>query len=78
MIVQFTLRNLGVGCVVRDFAGEYLESGQLFELRFNQIIPKRHFCVVTNKKNPISAAAENLLSLVLGQKEEDYDYNHYI
>ncbi|MBP3475298.1 MAG: LysR family transcriptional regulator [Lachnospiraceae bacterium] len=64
MIVQFTLRNLGVGCVVRDFAGEYLDSGQLFELRFNQIIPKRHFCVVTNGKNPMSAAAKNLLELV--------------
>lgn len=64
MIVQFTLRNLGVGCVVRDFASEYLDSGQLFELRFNQIIPKRHFCVVTNGKNPMSAAAKNLLELV--------------
>lgn len=64
MIVQFTLRNLGVGCVVRDFATEYLNTGQLFELRFNQIIPKRHFCVVTNGKNPMSAAAKNLLELV--------------
>ena len=64
MIVQFTLRNLGVGSVVRDFAREYLDSGQLFELRFNQIIPKRHFCVVTDGKNPISAAAQNLLELV--------------
>ena len=64
MIVQFTLRTLGVGCVVRDFAREYLDSGQLFELRFNQIIPKRHFCVVTDGKNPISAAAQNLLELV--------------
>lgn len=64
MIVQFTLRNLGVGCVVRDFAREYMDSGQLFELRFNQIIPKRHFCVVTDGKNPISAAAQNLLELV--------------
>lgn len=64
MIVQFTLRNLGVGCVVRDFAREYLDSGQLFELRFNQIIPKRHFCVVTDARNPVSAAAKNLLELV--------------
>ncbi|MBO5474569.1 MAG: LysR family transcriptional regulator [Lachnospiraceae bacterium] len=64
MIVQFTLRNLGVGCVVRNFASEYLDSGQLFELRFNQIIPKRHFCVVTAGKSPVSAAAKNLLELV--------------
>ena len=64
MIVQFALRNLGVGCVVRDFAQEYLDAGQLFELRFNKIIPRRHFCVVTDTKNPISAAARNLLALV--------------
>lgn len=63
MIVQFALRNLGVGCVVRDFAQEYLEDGRLFELRFNMIIPKRHFCVVTNPKYPASAAARNLLDL---------------
>ncbi|MBQ6806645.1 MAG: LysR family transcriptional regulator [Lachnospiraceae bacterium] len=64
MIVQFALRNLGVGCVMRDFAKEYLESGRLFELRFNQIIPRRHFCVVTDAKNPVSVAARNLLELV--------------
>ena len=64
MIVQFALRNLGVGCVVRDFAQEYLDAGQLFELRFNKIIPRRHFYVVTDTKNPISAAARNLLALV--------------
>ncbi len=64
MIVQFALRNLGVGCVVRDFAREYLEDGRLFELRFNTIIPKRHFSVVTNPKNLLSAAARNMLELL--------------
>lgn len=64
MIVQFALRNLGVGCVIRDFAREYLEDGRLFELRFNKIIPKRHFCVVTNPRNPLPVAARNLLELV--------------
>ncbi|MCM1253648.1 MAG: LysR family transcriptional regulator [Clostridium sp.] len=72
MIIQFALRNLGVGCVVRDFAREYLDSGQLFELRFNKIIPKRHFCVVTDKKNPMSAAARNLLALVEEKRETEY------
>lgn len=66
MIVQFTLRNLGVGCVVKDFAMEELESGKLFELRFNKIIPKRHFCVVTDSRNPLSAAGRELLALIEG------------
>lgn len=67
MIVQFALRNLGVGCVMREFAREYLNSGTLFELRFNKIIPKRQFCVVTNTKVPLSAATANMLRLL--QKE---------
>ncbi len=70
MIVQFALRNLGTGCVVRDFAQEYLDTGQLFELRFNKIIPKRHFCIVTDEKNPMSAAARNLFALIYENKED--------
>ncbi len=65
MIVQFAQRNLGVGCVIRDFAKEYLEDGRLFELRFNKIIPKRNFSVVTNSRNPLTAAARNMLELLI-------------
>lgn len=64
MIVQFALRNLGVGSVVRDFAGEYLEDGRLFELRFNKMIPKRKICVVTEAEGPLSKAAEEFLGMV--------------
>lgn len=64
MIVQFALRSLGVGCVVKDFAKEYLDSGRLFELRFNKMIPKREFCVVTHKKSPLSFAAGKLLDII--------------
>ena len=64
MIIQFALGNLGIGCVVRDFAREYIESGRLFELRFNKMIPKRQICMVTNKKLPVSMAAKRLLELV--------------
>lgn len=64
MIVQFALRSLGVGSVVRDFAVEYLESGMLFELRFNQMIPKRQFCVVQNIRAPLSAASRKLLEMM--------------
>lgn len=69
MIVQFALRSLGVGCVVRDFAGEALDSGLLFELRFNKLIPKRSFCVVTNGRLPLSAAAGRLLGIMRGAGE---------
>lgn len=64
MIVQFAERNLGVGNVVRDFAAGALEKGTLFELRFNKMIPKRHFCVVTNKDSAMNLAAEKLLRIM--------------
>lgn len=64
MIVQFALRSLGVGCVVRDFAAEYLERGRLFELRFNKIIPKRKICVVADTKTTLSRAAEEFLNMI--------------
>lgn len=64
MIVQFVRRNLGVGCVVKDFAKDYVDSGLLFELRFNKIIPKRQFCVVRNTKIPMNTAAKKLLQIM--------------
>lgn len=71
MIVQFALRSLGVGCVVKDFAAEYLNSGLLFVLRFNKMIPKRSFCVVRSAKMPLSALAEKLWTDVTGDRKKD-------
>jgi DNA-binding transcriptional LysR family regulator len=64
IIVKFAQRNLGVGCVVRDFAKEALEGDQLFELTFKEAIPKRHFCIITSHQNPISKAAKELLDML--------------
>lgn len=64
IIVKFAGRNLGVGCVVKDFAKEAIEAGQLFELHFHHEIPRRHFCIITGKNNPISTAAKELLRML--------------
>ncbi len=65
IIVQFTLRNLGIGSVVRNFAEKYIGSGELFELKFKKEIPHRNFCIVTSDKNPISTAAKELLGMLI-------------
>lgn len=71
MIVQFALRNLGIGCVVRDFAKEALDNGTLFELRFNELIPKRNFSVVKNSRQEMSLAAGKLLDILgIGEKND--------
>lgn len=64
MIVQFALRSLGVGCVVRDFAQEEIDSGRLFELRFNKMIPKRSVCIVYDGKARLSTAARALFEII--------------
>ena len=64
MIVQFALRNLGIGCVMKEFAQTEIESGRLFELRFNKIIPKRQFCVITDERHALSTAARTLRGLM--------------
>ncbi len=64
MIVQFTLRNLGIGSVVRNFAEKFVVSGELFELKFRKQISTRNFCIITSNKNPISTAARKLLDMM--------------
>lgn len=64
MIVQFTLRNLGIGSVVRNFAEKSIASEELFELKFRKQIPKRNFCIITGDRNPISTAAKELLDML--------------
>lgn len=64
IIVKFAVRNLGIGCVVKDFAEEALTSGKLFELKFHKDIPRRHFCIITGNHNPISTAARELLKML--------------
>lgn len=64
MIVQFALRNLGIGCVVEDFARQQLENGELFQLEFEKPIPKRDMCLIIDKRVTMSVAALRLKELL--------------
>ena len=64
MLIQFARRNLGIASVVEDFAKEGIANGELFKLQFEQELPPRHFCVVTNESIPLSAAASRLLQFL--------------
>lgn len=65
MIVQFARRNLGIGCVVSEFADDCIKSGELFELSLAERIPKRRVCVVTDKRMPVSVAGNKLLDMMV-------------
>ena len=64
MIVQFALRNLGVGLVVESFAKNYIEAGELFEVCLKQPIPPRNLCLIQDNRFPLSTAAQKLLSIM--------------
>lgn len=64
MIVQFVLRNLGVGIVMKDFVKKYLENGQLFALELERPFPKRKIGIIKKKKHPLSSAAQKLLEMI--------------
>ena len=62
MLVQFACRNMGVAGVVRDFAKEYLDAGEVFELSFDRAVPERSLCIVMKRTVPKSSAASRLLA----------------
>lgn len=64
LIVQFAQRNLGIGCVMRDFALEALSQGTIQEIKLARPLPKRYICVA-QKPEPTSKAAETLLNMLL-------------
>lgn len=64
IVTQFAVRNLGIGCVVEDFAKEEIASGRLFRLKFEKEIPAREICVIADKKLPMSKAAKTLLTML--------------
>lgn len=64
MIIQFAIRNLGIGCVVKDFAGNQLSDGALFELKFKESIPERDMCLIFDNRSTMSVAAAKLKELL--------------
>lgn len=64
MLIRFAVRGFGVASVVEDFALEAMKKGEVFPLQFDREIPKRHFCIVTDEKVPMSAAARRFLDLL--------------
>ncbi len=64
LIVQFAIRNLGIGCVVRDFADNDLKNGLVYEIKLEKKIAKRHICLI-KKTAAVSRASEKLLELLI-------------
>lgn len=64
MIVQFAIRNLGIGSVVADFASEAIKNEKVFKLTFDKSVPVRKICVINDDKSPMSVAATKLMDII--------------
>ena len=64
MIAQFAKRNLGIGSIVADFAGDYIDRGEIFRLNFKKHIPKRNMCIISDRRRGMSIAAMKLMELL--------------
>lgn len=69
MIVQFAIRSLGIGCVMEGFAREALRREQVFLLTFDEELPARDMCIVTDRRSPLSPASRALLNLIMQERE---------
>lgn len=64
LIVEFACRGLGISCVVRNFAEEYIKKGMLFEINLKEKIPPRHFGIIKLRNVPLTAAAKKFVELI--------------
>lgn len=64
LIVRFAERNLGIGCVVEDFAADALREHRVWELPLEEPLPPWRICVALGD-GPVSPAARQLLDLIL-------------
>lgn len=64
LLVQFARSGFGLAFVIRDYANEELQAGQLIEVPIHPPIPERSIGIATLRGVPLSAAAKSFLSLL--------------
>lgn len=64
-IVSFASRNMGIGCVVADFAERAIADGAVRPVAVSDPLPPRSICIVRGEKEH-SRAADELLRMIVG------------
>ncbi len=68
-IVSFAARNMGIGCVVSDFAKTAIANGEVYEIKVSDPLPPRQIYVAQGT-NLHSKAADELLKMILSKQCE--------
>lgn len=64
LLLEFAKINLGISCVVKEFAKDYLERQEVFEIRLMQPIPRRSIGCLGLKSVPLSPASTEFLAIM--------------
>lgn len=67
LLVKFASIGLGVACVTKEFAGDLISQGNLFELELAPPLPQRGVGLATLQGLPPSFAAARFAELVTGE-----------
>ena len=64
LLLQFAMIDLGVSCVIKEFATSYLQNKQVQEITLDEPLAKRAIAYAHLKKMPLSNAASAFLELI--------------
>ncbi len=68
LLVEFARIGQGVAYVQRESALPFIATGELFEVKVNEELPKRSLGITALENVPLSRAAECLIKLLLTEK----------
>lgn len=64
LVMDFARINLGISCVIKEFAEQHLTKGDLYEVVLEEEIPSRSIGIVNLKSVPLSRAAEKFVASI--------------
>lgn len=64
LLIEFAKRNLGIACVVKDFAQSALDQGDLFEIKLDTPMTPRHYGIITLRHSPLTSSVRRLMGIM--------------
>jgi len=64
LLLEFARINLGIACVTKEFSGEYINKGLLYEVPLVEKIPKRNIGVCYLKSVSLSQASKKFVEII--------------
>lgn len=64
LMLEFAKINLGIACVIKEFAKDYLDRSDLYEVKLEEEIPKRSIGICYLKNVPLSRAASKFMESI--------------